>query len=437
MLVNLSLGGAGLGSATIPPDFFLSGEYFTPGTTPTWQPAILIEAGQTSGSLTLNGLGELSTLVVVNAEPPAASPTTPAVEEGVELTQQQVTAKLSQDALPAIVTLNVSTNQISESPIGTVTVTANLPAGQVATSNIVVNLTLGGTAIQGTDYIASGTEIVIPKGQSSGSITLTATGNPIALNETIIVTMTGLNGAYNQSPQQVLVTLTPGGTASGTISGTVKDSSGNPLSGVIVYLDPLLPANLVSTSNVASLSGVGQTIDGVTTTAGMIVLLTAQTNPIQNGAWTVNAGAWTRPADFSTGSHASEVQWYISSGTAFGGTVWTDTNAAGSDVVDTASLTIAEGSAGGSPFNPASNIFTTTNATGAYSISGLMSGDAYIVSELTPTAYFGGTYVVTSPAGDAEAVTVSSSTPQTVNFTDTLVPPASTVSWGAYQRDRT
>ena len=218
--------------------FFISGEYFTPGTTPSWQPAILIEAGQTSGSITLNGLGELSTLVVANVEPPTASPTTPAVEGGVELTQQEVTAKLSQDALPAIVTLNVSTNQISESPIGTVTVTASLPAGQVAASNIIVNLTLGGTATEGTDYIASGTEIVIPKGQSSGSITLTATGNPIALNETIIVTMTGLNGAYNQSPQQVLVTLTPGGTASGTISGTVKDSSGNPLSGVIVYLYP-------------------------------------------------------------------------------------------------------------------------------------------------------------------------------------------------------
>ena len=151
----------------------------------------MVEAGQTSGSITLNGLGELSTLVVANIEPPVASPTTPGVEGGVELTQQEVTAQLSQDALPAVVTLNVSTNQISESPIGTVTVTANLPAGQVAASNIVVNITLGGTATEGTDYIASGTQIVIPKGQSSGSITLTATGNPIALNETIIVTMTG------------------------------------------------------------------------------------------------------------------------------------------------------------------------------------------------------------------------------------------------------
>ena len=161
VLVNLTLGGAGLGT-----DFFLSGEYFTPGTTPTWQPAILIEAGQTSGSITLNGLGELSTLVVANAEAPVASPTTPAVEGGVELTQQQVTAKLSQDALSSIVTLSESTSQISESPVGTVTVTATLPAGQMATSNIVVDLSFGGTANPGTDYLASGTQIVIPKGQS-------------------------------------------------------------------------------------------------------------------------------------------------------------------------------------------------------------------------------------------------------------------------------
>ena len=143
------------------------------------------------------------------------------------------------------------------------------------------------------------------------------------------LTTTAFDGAYAQVPQQVLVTLTPGGTASGTISGTVKDSNGNPLSGVVVYLDTLLPASVVSTSNVASLSGTGQTIDGVTTTSGMVVLLTAQTNAVQNGAWTVNVGAWTRPADFATGSHASEVQWFVSSGTTYSGTVWTDTNTAG------------------------------------------------------------------------------------------------------------
>ena len=161
--------------------------------------------------------------------------------------------------------LSENTSLFSETS-GTITVTASLPAGQTATNNIVVTLSFSGTANEGSDYLATGNTIVIPKGQSSGSITLVGTGSPIAVDESVVVTMTELdglpvngqvgpgvaeNGVYGQTPQQVVATLTPGGTATGTIEGTVTDVNNNPLSGVIVYLYPAsweaprrLPRNL-------------------------------------------------------------------------------------------------------------------------------------------------------------------------------------------------
>lgn len=55
--------------------------------------------------------------------------------------------------------------------------------------------------------------------------------------------------------------------------------------------------------NITPLSGVAKTISGVAIdTAGMRVLLTAQTTHSQNGPWVVASGAWTRPTDFAAGA---------------------------------------------------------------------------------------------------------------------------------------
>lgn len=97
------------------------------------------------------------------------------------------------------------------------------------------------------------------------------------------------------------------------------------------YVDGLIngvawgPAvTLVATTNVATLSGVATTIDGVTATAGMRVLLTAQTTGSQNGPWVVNSGAWTRPLDYPAGGTASpNIAYFVSQGTARHDTGWT------------------------------------------------------------------------------------------------------------------
>lgn len=50
-----------------------------------------------------------------------------------------------------------------------------------------------------------------------------------------------------------------------------------------------------------------QTIDGVALVAGDRVLCIAQADAKFNGIWTVDASAWTRPADFPVGDHAHRV----------------------------------------------------------------------------------------------------------------------------------
>ena len=56
------------------------------------------------------------------------------------------------------------------------------------------------------------------------------------------------------------------------------------------------PVNAVATAN-TTLYGL-QTIDGVSLPEGARALLTAQTNPIENGIWSVSSGAWARASDF-------------------------------------------------------------------------------------------------------------------------------------------
>lgn len=63
------------------------------------------------------------------------------------------------------------------------------------------------------------------------------------------------------------------------------------------------PAVAISLANVASLSGLAVTVDGVAlSTVGMRVYLNAQTTAAQNGFWLSQTGAWTRPADWATGA---------------------------------------------------------------------------------------------------------------------------------------
>ena len=93
-------------------------------------------------------------------------------------------------------------------------------------------------------------------------------------------------------------------------------------SAVTTGIVPHTPAVAVATSNITTLVGF-QTIDGVTFPAGTNrVLLTAQTVSSQNGLWVENAGTWTRPADFASGTEAGVAYVLILEGTINAGSSW-------------------------------------------------------------------------------------------------------------------
>ncbi|WP_136440287.1 hypothetical protein [Pacificoceanicola onchidii] len=116
----------------------------------------------------------------------------------------------------------------------------------------------------------------------------------------------------------------------------------------ITALRPRESVQLRATTN-KTLSG-EQTIDDVLTSASR-VLLTAQTDPAENGPWVTAFGAWTRPADVDEASEVNLSAFYVEEGTFGGGKSYVlavaapDTFVLGTDAIavhlagDAASLT--------------------------------------------------------------------------------------------------
>ncbi|WP_024831332.1 Calx-beta domain-containing protein [Ruminiclostridium josui] len=106
---------------------------------------------------------------------------------------------------PPTVNLNISESSISENG-GTSVITATL--SNKSYQDVTVNIEYSGTAINGTDYIASGNSIVIPAGELSGSVTLTSIDNSLyEADKTIIVDISSVINGTKGSIQQVTATI--------------------------------------------------------------------------------------------------------------------------------------------------------------------------------------------------------------------------------------
>jgi hypothetical protein len=70
------------------------------------------------------------------------------------------------------------------------------------------------------------------------------------------------------------------------------------VSGFVLGLAIKAPVKTTAVTNVVDLSGATQTINGYVTTAFDRVLLIAQTDPIDNGIYSVRVSAWVRDGDF-------------------------------------------------------------------------------------------------------------------------------------------
>lgn len=112
------------------------------------------------------------------------------------------------------------------------------------------------------------------------------------------------------------------------------------VNGLVMHPDVVV---IIDANNGGNITKTGtQTLDGVALSAGMRVLLTAQTAAAENGPWVVQSGAWTRPADFVTGSTPTLGAYFLAyAGTLYRGHAWIMTNTT-AVTVDTTALTFQE-----------------------------------------------------------------------------------------------
>lgn len=241
----------------------------------------------------------------------------------------------------------------------------NVAAGAVL-ANAATNSNTGGAIVRrdGSGNFSAGTITADLTGNVLGNVTGNLTGNAdtatLATTAGTATNFTGtLNGDVSGNQYSTLVN-TVGGQSSTNIANAVstvatatsnnvantlvlRDSLGNfttnmiTIAGTITnptdvvtknYVDSAIstglvakaPAVVVSTADVP-ISGL-QTIDGVLLVANDRVLLVGETNPIQNGLWLAQSGAWIRPTDFVTGTSAGQAYVLTTSGTVNAGSSW-------------------------------------------------------------------------------------------------------------------
>jgi hypothetical protein len=151
--------------------------------------------------------------------------------------------------------------------------------------------------------------------------------NPLV--DTFAVAQLTLNGVagvgINANGQSITGLPLPQGATDATTKGYVDS--------VVQGLN-LKPACLVCATQNITLSGT-QTVDGIALVAGNRVLVTAQTNAVQNGIWVVASGNWTRPLDYQTGASAAASYTFVEEGSVNADNGFVCTTDPGADTVDT------------------------------------------------------------------------------------------------------
>ncbi len=163
--------------------------------------AIVVFAGQTSGSITVSGVDDLTfegseSLVVEILN------ITNGTENG---TQSIVAAIADNDALPSV-TLHLSGDTLKEDG-GVATVTALLSNPSV--HDLTVDLSTTGSASLGVDYFATSTSVTIPAGSLSGTLSFTSVNDLLREgDESIVVDIVAISGGVKGTPSQVTTSIT-------------------------------------------------------------------------------------------------------------------------------------------------------------------------------------------------------------------------------------
>ncbi|MFA6066703.1 MAG: hypothetical protein WC707_05990 [Candidatus Babeliaceae bacterium] len=230
----------------------------------------------------------------------------------------------------------------------TMTGALTLPAGTAASPALKfsgsINTGLSSPTVDALSFDVNGTEAL--NIASSGNITVnnfTGTAGVVhnsalgVLTSSLIVNSDITPGTIsNASLATISSTDTPGNIVVRDLAGnfatnmiTLDGTVSNPTDAATkAYVDLVAglgfvvktPALVVSTTD-TPITGL-YTIDSVPLAANNRVLLVGQSTTTQNGLWLAQAGAWTRPADFATGTLAGRAYVLITSGTNNGGSSW-------------------------------------------------------------------------------------------------------------------
>ena len=164
---------------------------------------IVIAPGATTGSVTVTAVqdteDENDETVIVDID---------TVTGGNESGTQQQTTTITDDDEPVSpdVTLAVDNASIAEAD-GVATFTATL--SEVTTVAVTVDLEITGSATAGDDYNASGTQIEIAAGATSGSITVTAVQDELdEPDETVVADISAVTNGTESGTQQATTTIT-------------------------------------------------------------------------------------------------------------------------------------------------------------------------------------------------------------------------------------
>ena len=130
------------------------------------------------------------------------------VTNAIEVGTQQETITI-RDNDPPLVTLSVNNVSIAEAGgVSIATATLSNPSNQ---NNLGVTITLapsGTAAVGGADYNMSSTQIFIPSGQTTGSITITAIAdNLVELDETVILDIDQIANGIEDGVQRETITI--------------------------------------------------------------------------------------------------------------------------------------------------------------------------------------------------------------------------------------
>ena len=156
------------------------------------------------------------------------------------------------------------------------------------------------------------------------------------------------------------------------------------------YVDQTAGSGIVEKTPALAMSTVDTTITGLYTLDDVIlinnnrVLLTGQTDPIQNGLWLAHLGAWTRPSDFGNPPTAAGTAYVLTtSGTLYAGSGWISTTP--DAIIDTDALSFVQFSSPGNVTGQNVGVGTGTifkDKTGnLINFKSLVAGDNMIITD--------------------------------------------------------